>query len=77
MKISEYKDAKPLDKPTPTVSEIAAKHKVSSEYIRKQLAIGTKVEMEHTTDRKVAKEIALDHIAEFADYYERLKKAEA
>ena len=42
----------------------------------KQLAIGTKVELEHTGDRGVAREIAMDHLAEFPDYYVELAKME-
>jgi Protein of unknown function (DUF5661) len=43
----------------------------------KQLEMGTKVEMEHTTNKILAKRIALDHLAEIPDYYTRLKKMEA
>lgn len=35
----------------------------------KELAMGVKVEMEHTTNPKIAKRIALDHLAERPDYY--------
>ena len=35
---------------------------------------GEKVEMEHTENPKVARKIALDHIAEDWDYYAKLKK---
>jgi hypothetical protein len=42
----------------------------------KQLAIGKKVEMEHTTDEKVALEIARDHLTEDPEYYTRLRKME-
>jgi len=38
----------------------------------KQLAIGKKVEKEHTSDNKIAKEIALDHLAEDKKYYTKL-----
>lgn len=41
-----------------------------------QLSLGTKVEMEHTNDTKVARKIALDHLKEFPDYYTRLLKME-
>lgn len=41
-----------------------------------QLAMGIKVEMEHTTDKEVAEKIARDHLAEFPDYYTRLDKME-
>jgi len=42
----------------------------------KELAMGVKVEMEHTTDAEIAKRIALDHLEEIEDYYTRLKKME-
>ncbi len=42
----------------------------------KQLEIGTKVEMEHTDDVKLARKIALDHLREIPDYYTRLLKME-
>lgn len=41
-----------------------------------QLAMGVKVEMEHTKDKKLAKQIALDHLAEMPDYYTKLAKME-
>lgn len=64
-----------LDKPTPTVEEIARKHGVPVNQIRDQLEQGIKIEMEHTSKRDVAQEIALDHLNEYPDYYDRLKKA--
>lgn len=42
-----------------------------------ELSAGVKVEKEHTDDPKMAKRIATDHLAEFPDYYTRLKKMEA
>lgn len=45
-----------------------------NEEIQKQLAIGIKVEMEHTQDPKEATGIAMDHLAEYPDYYTRLSK---
>lgn len=41
-----------------------------------ELKLGMEVEMEHTVDRKVAKQIALDHLTEIPDYYTRLLKME-
>ena len=38
----------------------------------KELAAGTKVEMEHTKDPMIAERIALDHLADHPDYYTRL-----
>lgn len=65
-----------LDKPEMTVSELAKKHKVSRKEIEDQLSKGIKIEMEHTSKYKVAKEIALDHLAENPKYYDKLNKAE-
>ena len=43
---------------------------------KNQLKMGIKVEMEHTSDRKKAKQIALDHLAEYPKYYTGLNKME-
>ena len=43
---------------------------------QKELEMGIEVEKEHTTDKEIAKRIALDHLAEISDYYTRLKKME-
>lgn len=40
------------------------------------LAIGTRIEMEHTRDRKVARKIATDHLREHPTYYRVLPAAE-
>lgn len=40
----------------------------------KQLEMGIKVEMEHTDDPAVAREIALDHLTEDPKYYTKLKQ---
>jgi hypothetical protein len=61
---------------THSPEEIARKHGVPLEMIIDQLKKGIAVEKEHTSDRNVATEIALDHLAEFPDYYDRLEKAE-
>jgi hypothetical protein len=52
-------------------------HVPDSAFNPKQLAMGIKVEKEHTDDPEKAKEISKDHLAEFPDYYTRLKKMEA
>ena len=41
-----------------------------------QLRIGTRHETEHTNDEAIAREIAMDHLAEDPDYYRKLEKAE-
>jgi len=65
-----------LDKPTPTIQDIAKKFNKSTKYILDQLRAGIRVEKEHTDQFEVAMEIALDHLNERPDYYEVLKSAE-
>ena len=40
-----------------------------------QLHMGSTEEMEHTTDRDIAREIAMDHLVEDRRYYTKLKQA--
>jgi hypothetical protein len=44
------------------------------DHLTKQLNKGIKVEMEHTDSKKVAREIAMDHLAEDPNYYNKLAK---
>ena len=46
------------------------------EYNKRQLAIGRKIELEHTSSKKVAEKIARDHLREFPTYYTALVKME-
>jgi len=41
-----------------------------------ELKMGIEIEMEHTTDEKLAERIARHHLQEISDYYTRLKKME-
>jgi hypothetical protein len=59
-----------------TVKDIADKFKVSVDKIEAQIKKGVKIEMEHTYDKEKAIEIAMDHLSEFPDYYDRLNKME-
>lgn len=61
-------------KPTLSISEIAEKHGVELDYVIDQLMKGTEHEMEHTDRLDVAKKIALHHVAETPDYYEKLEQ---
>ena len=70
-----YDESKLLDKPTPTVDELMAKYRVTKDHILKQLDKGIKVEKEHTGDRLLAREIALDHLSEDPNYYTKLDNA--
>lgn len=49
-----------------------ASGKRPSDFDQAQLAIGTRVEMEHTIDVRLAREIAMDHLSEDPDYYQKL-----
>ena len=52
-----------------TPEDLAKKHDVDIKDIKKEIGIGTKIEMEHTDSEEEAKEIAMDHVSEFCDYY--------
>ena len=43
----------------------------------KELEMGIKVEMEHTTNPIISRKIALDHLEEISDYYTRLARMES
>lgn len=59
-----------------TIKDIANMHSVSEDDILQQLLKGIEIELEHTDDRDLAYEIALDHLFEIPDYYDRLEKME-
>lgn len=65
-----------LDKPEMSIVQLTKKHGVSKGHIQDQLSKGIKVEMEHTSKYDVAKEIALNHLAEDPDYYTKLAKVD-
>lgn len=54
----------------------AGDNRPDSDFDVEQLEIGIKHELEHTKDRKIAKEIAKDHLTEDPNYYKKLKKIE-
>jgi hypothetical protein len=43
---------------------------------KKQIRMGLKVEREHTTNPRIAREISKDHLTEFPDYYDYLGRME-
>lgn len=59
-----------------TPEDVAEKHGVSLQLILDQLTKGIKVEMEHTDQEEIAREIALDHLLEIPDYYDKLAPIE-
>ena len=66
---------KVLDKPTPSIEELAKKWKLPVSRIRQLVRQGAKVEHEHTNEERPAEEIARDHLGERPDYYSKLEKA--
>lgn len=64
-----------------TLNDIAKKHEKNGVHdilnsLKKQFAMGIRVEMEHTKDKAVAKEIVMDHLWEDPKYYSKIKKIE-
>lgn len=53
-----------------------ADKKDPEDFDQKQLEKGRKVEMEHTDDKDLALEIAMDHLTEDPDYYRKLSEME-
>ena len=60
-----------------SVEQIAKKHRLEVSFVEKQLKMGIPIEHEHTKDKDLATDIALQHLDEIPDYYTRLKKMEA
>lgn len=50
--------------------------KTPQDFDPEQLALGISIEMEHSTDVGIATEIAMDHLAEDPDYYQKLVRME-
>lgn len=53
-----------------------ADKKQPKDFDKNQLSKGIKVEMEHTSDKSIAEEIAMDHLTEDPKYYEKLERME-
>ena len=49
-------------KKTLSVYGLAKKHRVSTQMIQYKVKQGTQIELEHTDNKAVAREIAMDHI---------------
>jgi len=59
-----------------TTKDLASKYNVELSKIKDYLTTGIKVEMEHTTDVRIAAEIAMDHLWEDLNYYQKLASIE-
>lgn len=53
-----------------------ADKKSPKDFDSKALEQGIKIEMEHTSDKTIAQEIAMDHLTEDPEYYTKLKQVE-
>jgi hypothetical protein len=63
-------------KPHKSVEQIAKKHRLDVSFVMHQLQMGIPIEHEHTKDKVLATDIALQHLDEIPDYYTRLIKME-
>ena len=59
-------------KPRIADEKISEKHKVPVDVVLKCIRQGTLVELEHTSNRKIAETIASHHLYERIDYYKKL-----
>ena len=53
-----------------------ADKKKPSDFDKTELEIGENIELEHTNNKELSKDIAMDHLEEFSNYYTELKKME-
>lgn len=60
-----------------SLDDLAKHHDTSIDTIIEKMEQGVNVEMEHTSEMLVAFEIAMDHIYEDLNYYDKLKKIES
>lgn len=61
---------------TVTIKNVKLKKPKSKSYDKEQLKQGMKIEGEHTTNKRVKKVIAQNHLDEDKGYYKKLKKVE-
>ena len=68
--------AEELFKPSKTIEQIAKEKDVPLDYAEEQLRKGMKTESEHSDNPMVQETIALQHLDEMIDYYEKLEYIE-
>lgn len=61
-------------RPRPYIPDGRAKGRHPSEFDPEQLRVGAKHEMEHTTSKRLARQIAMDHLVEDPLYYVKLAR---
>jgi len=59
-----------------SIDDISWRHRYPVNPKKKSFELGIKTEMEHTTDKKIAEKISLDHLYADAEYYQKLQKIE-
>ena len=59
-----------------SLKDIANKHNIPLNELQLELQKGIQIELEHTNDISIAREIAKDHLMEMPDYYTKLKTIE-
>ena len=59
-----------------TIEDIAFHHEMDVADLKSEYQTGIEVEMEHTSDKNVAAEIARDHLYEDPEYYTKLATIE-
>ena len=60
-----------------TLKDLAKHHDTTIDKLIDKVSDGVNIEKEHTSEMSIALEIALDHIYEDLDYYDKLEKIEA
>lgn len=71
-KIRELRKIKHIDQ----IEGGFADNKMPSDFDINELEDGISVELEHTDDPRIAREIAMDHLTEYPNYYQALEKME-
>lgn len=78
--LKKLPDRAPAEKGKPTLlskeSQLAHAHDKGTGLEKREILEGLQVEKEHTKNPAVARQIAIDHIRERPDYYEKLEKME-
>ena len=59
-----------------SLNDIASHHNIDPSELQIALEAGIRIELEHTTSKDIATEIAMDHLYEDPKYYEKLSSIE-